>query len=337
MINLKICILGSATGNIDEGMKNITFNIAHELSKTNNVLVLDPLNVSSFNFWIDLKNFDPQVIHYIPGRSIKSFILMRIISLYLRKAKIIMSASLTHLSNFSQNFISFFKPNLILVQSIETGRLFEARGLNIRYALLSGINIDKFHPVSKNEKLKLRNKYKVPTEKFVVLHVGHIQKGRNLQVFLQIQNNPDIQVIIVASTYNSFDNETYRAITKSNCLLILDYISNIEELYQLSDCYIFPTFNSSNCVDLPISVLEAMACNIPVISTKFGSLPGNFPDGSGLIYAEHEEQIFILLEEFRRGSINVTNIKDPRIYSWESIAKRLIDIYESVYSREKDV
>jgi len=65
--------------------------------------------------------------------------------------------------------------------------------------------------------------------------------------------------------------------------IIDEYVPNIEEIYNLADCYVFPTFKRHNCIDMPLSVMEAMACNIPVISTKFGGLPKIFKEGNGLI------------------------------------------------------
>ena len=35
----------------------------------------------------------------------------------------------------------------------------------------------------------------------------------------------------------------------------------------------FSTVDPKACIETPLSVLEALSCNIPVITTKFGSLP----------------------------------------------------------------
>ena len=139
MIFLKICILGNTTGNIDEGMKKITFNIARELSKNHDILTLNPLEAFSLDFWKMIKNFSPQIIHYIPGPSIKSFIIMKIIKIYCKDARTIMSA--THpgfygirgfsyglsyaLSSILKNFVPLLKPDLILTQSYDSEEMFK--------------------------------------------------------------------------------------------------------------------------------------------------------------------------------------------------------------------
>lgn len=40
---------------------------------------------------------------------------------------------------------------------------------------------------------------------------------------------------------------------------------------------------------MPLSVLEAMACNLPVVTTPFGGLARCFRDTPGLYYAETQE------------------------------------------------
>jgi len=57
------------------------------------------------------------------------------------------------------------------------------------------------------------------------------------------------------------------------------YIKKIEEIYQLSDCYIFPITFEGGGISILLSVLEAMACNLPVVTTKFGGLPAIFKGG----------------------------------------------------------
>ena len=62
-----------------------------------------------------------------------------------------------------------------------------------------------------------------------------------------------------------------------------EYITHLEEIYALSDCYVFPTTDRRYCVEMPLSVLEAMSCNLPMLTTRFGALPGVFEEASGLI------------------------------------------------------
>ena len=334
---MRICLLGKLTGNIDEGMKNIVFNISSRLSEEHEVLVLNPLDVFSLHFWHSLKKFNPHIVHYIPGPSLNSFVLVKLISLYLqylnnkKNIKFVMSAPFPKLSKVSEKIIHLFRPDLMIVQSKSSEKIFAKRGFKTILLPLSGVDIKKFRPVKDSVKYKLREKYNIDVDKFVVLHVGHIKEGRNVQILKKVQiKNSDIQVVIVGSTSTRIEEKIYRELINNGCVVIREYINGIEELYQLSDCYIFPTTNKFNCIELPLSVLEAMACNLPVISTKFRALPEFFTEGEGLIFVDTYNQIFneiIKLKNINnKDEINTRRKVKP--FSWNHIIQKLNNIYE---------
>lgn len=327
---MKICILGNTTGNIDEGMKKITHNIARKLSKNHEILTLNPLEVFSLDFWKTIKNFNPQVIHYIPGPSIKSFILVKTLSIYLKDAKIVMSAPFPKLSIFSKRFIYLFKPDLMLVQSEETEKMFRDKGFNTDFLPLSGVDINEFVPVTKNVKEMLREKYGMGKNAFVVSHVGHIKKGRNIQVFRKIQGEKGKQVIIVGSTSTGIERQLYQDLEKNGCIVFVNYLEDINEIYALSDGYLFPTLpvNKFNSIEMPLSVLEAMSCNLPVISTRFGALNRVFEEGDGLIFADKEEDFLQGIEKIKNDNIEIRTREKVLALSWENIVKRLEETYE---------
>jgi glycosyltransferase involved in cell wall biosynthesis len=337
VIFLKICILGNTTGNIDEGMKKITHNIARELSKNHDILTLNPLEVFSLDFWRAIKKFNPQVIHYIPGPSIKSFILVKTLSIYIKDAKIVMSAPFPKLSIFSKRFIYLFKPDLMLVQSEETERMFKEKGFNTKFLSLSGVDINEFTPVSKIGKETLRGEYGIDKEKFLVLHVGHIKEGRNIQVFRKIQGEKGKQVIIVGSTSTGIERQLYQDLEKNGCIVFVNYLKDINEIYALSDGYLFPTLpgNKFNSIEMPLSVLEAMSCNLPVISTRFGALNRVFEEGNGLIFADKEEDFLQGIEKIKNGNMEIRTREKVLPYSWEAISKKLENIYESLLAGDE--
>ena len=85
----------------------------------------------------------------------------------------------------------------------------------------------------------------------------------------------DLHGVLVTSTYaaNAQDHELRQSLQGKRNLTILDtYIPEIQEICQLADVYLFPVVKAHNCIDVPLSVLEAAACDLPVVTTPYGEL-----------------------------------------------------------------
>ena len=124
-----------------------------------------------------------------------------------------------------------------------------------------------------------------------------------------------------------------RILKDAGCIVWTNYFPNLEEIYALSDCYVFPTINRRACIETPLSVLEAMACNLPVITTKFGALPRMFKEGEGLFFIKSEREVSKIIEILKNNNLKIKTREKILPYSWEVIGKRLIKIYsELIYS-----
>jgi glycosyltransferase involved in cell wall biosynthesis len=139
--------------------------------------------------------------------------------------------------------------------------------------LKTGVDTRRFSPIPKEEKRTLREKYGLPTEKTIVLHVGHLKAKRNVEMLLAANQNA--HAVLVTSTYAEELKDQQlkqKLLASKNFSLIEDYLPNIEEIYQLADVYLFPVVAYHNCIDVPLSALEAAACGIPVVTTPYGEM-----------------------------------------------------------------
>lgn len=332
---MNICLLGEYSGNLDEGMRIVSFHFAEELSKSHQVLALDLRNTFGKPFWKDIKKFNPDIIHYIHGPSLKSFILLKVVSFYGFGAKTVMSAMHPSFSFLSKGIIKMFKPDLILAQSYETEKIFKNLGCETEF-VPCGVDVKKFNPVSSETKKELRKKYGINKEKFVILHIGSIKEGRNVQLMENLQKGGNNNVLLVGAVSTGIDKNLIQRLKKSGCLVWEKYFENIEEIYALSDCYIFPTLpeNKLNAIEMPLSVLEAMSCNLPVITTGFGALPRVFEEGDGLFFVKEGSDIFVALEKIKEG-VTVKTREKVLQYSWENIGKKLEEIYSELVCEDK--
>lgn len=166
----------------------------------------------------------------------------------------------------------------------------EALGESRVHYIKAGVDSQVFTPVDENVSRSLKLKYGINPDKPVVLHVGHFQEGRNLRELLKISDS--FQVLLVTSAFNK-DNHNLELretlMDAPNIKVIDTYIPNIEEIYQLSDVYFFPVVAECNCIDIPLSCMEAAACNKPVVTTEYGEMK-EFRGKSGFYYIESFEK-----------------------------------------------
>jgi glycosyltransferase involved in cell wall biosynthesis len=336
---MKICLIGVFSGNLDEGYKNIAFNLSKNLSKGDDVLNMDVKGILSSYFWKEIKEFKPHIIHYLTAPTLSSFIALRITKIYCnRDMKLVISSlhpvSLKILRNpVLKRCISLFKPNLILTQSCKVDEVLRDIDCNAEF-LPNGVATERFVPASENVKEKLRHKYGIDKEKFVILHVGHLRGVRGLQIFNKLQReDKNTQVVIVGSSYFRTDKKLRHDLVKSGCIVWDKYFEKLEEVYALSDCYVFPVI-MGNSIFMPLSVLEAMSCNLPVISTKFEGLSRSFEEGEGLFFVEKEEDFYKRLREVRSEDLKADTRRKVLPYSWENVGRRLESIYNNLLSDE---
>lgn len=333
---MKICLIGVFSGDLDEGYRNIAFNLSKKLSREHDVLIMDVKEIFSTYFWRGIKEFKPHIIHYLTAPTLSSFVALKLAKLYCRDAKLVISSlhpySLKLLRNpVLKTFISLIKPDLILTQSHEVERIL--RGIKCNTELLpNGVDTERFIPATVEIKEELREKYGIDKEKFVILHVGHIRGVRGLKTLNRLQKeNENNQVIIIGSSYFKTDKTLCRDLIKNGCIVWNKYFDKIEEVYALSDCYVFPTVKGDS-IFMPLSVLEAMSSNLLVLSTKYEGLTDNFEEHEGLIFFDDEESIFKKLKEARSGALKPDTRRNVLSYSWDNVGKRLECIYNDLLS-----
>lgn len=150
----------------------------------------------------------------------------------------------------------------------EYEKLFPGRVAYVR----AGVDTQIFMPEPES-RLRLRAKYSVPEDKPVVLHVGHLKEGRNVGTLLSLDER--FYVVLVASTCTAHErDEALRQslADRGNITIIDDFIPDIQEVYRMADVYYFPVEHEKHCISAPLSVLEAAACGLPVVCTRFSEL-----------------------------------------------------------------
>ena len=201
-------------------------------------------------------------------------------------------------------------------------------GKNRTVYLKTGVDTEVFRPVSPRRQQELKRQWGFDPEKKLVLHVGHLKRGRNVQVLKKI--DPTMQVLLVCSTRTADEaDEALRQelLQSPNITLLEDYVPCVEWLYQMADCYLFPVVEQGNCIDVPLSALEAAACGTPVLTTAYGEM-AELLQREGFFFLRSFE-----CEGLSHGLCRAMESRcDPRQaaleYDWDDAVQRLTQIWE---------
>jgi len=273
----------------------------------------------SLKMFRDIRRFNPRLIIYSPFSSgtLYSFLRLFVINLASKSSKtIIINLQRRSHTWVFKKIIRLIRPYRVAVFSTKDHDYFTSMGIDT-VLCRTGVDLDQFAPVSTESKGQLRKKYGLNESDKIILHVGHLKPTRNIDIlkFLLEDGN---KVVIVGSTSTSQDKELKDNLENAGIKIFTDYVEHIEELYQLSDVYVFPVKNDHSAIEFPLSVLEAMACNLPVVTTSFGSLPDFFIQSECFTYFNNGEELLSQVRSAFRADCNNRNILAEK-FSWETV------------------
>lgn len=335
---MKILVIADDEGgNIDEGMRNASLSIISNFNKKINSNSAIKLNINKIIDKIYLgensrilnkyKNIDFAI--YIPYCSttfasiLRAWRISRILNC---KISVV---SLQHKEiNFFPNFIKQIKPYHIFYQEKVTHDYFSTLGAKTDF-LPSGVDLLKFGIINQQKKIELRKKYGFPLDDKIILHVGHLNPGRGIEELAGFAQN-GFTPVLVASTSTPQNQELAISLKNKGVRIITDFVPNIQEIYQLSDIYIFPTEKSGCAIGCPLSVLEAMACNLKVLSTSFGGLPTMLKEGEGLVFYKDSHELLNKID-YLISSNNVNTREKVIDYSWDKIVDYIVNKVNQIH------
>jgi len=290
-MNLRIVLLGNFEGRGDEGFRNISQSFRLHFSFRYQVLTFNTTQALKINVIQEIISFRPHILHYLSGPTFKSLLILKLYKIFLGESvKIVVSATRPFFRNYEKKLLSILKPSIVLTQATKWEKVFKNANMKTKF-IPNPINYNKFRKLNISSS-QLRKKYALPINKKLILHVGHIRSNRNLELLGDIQSSlikQNIQIVIVGSTHFPPENSLLKFLKEKGCIVLLGYIEKIEEIYNACDIYVFPvkglapniypkTLDEVGVVDMPLSILEALACELPIISTPIDSI-GYLLDG----------------------------------------------------------
>jgi glycosyltransferase involved in cell wall biosynthesis len=200
------------------------------------------------------------------------------------------------------------------------------RKVNLLY---NGVDINLFKPDKKIRK-EFRKKYNLENKK-ILISVGRIVALKGHKLVIEILPELEDFVYIIIGKGGNLENlkNLAKKLGVEKKVLFLGEINN-KELYKyinMADLFIQPTIGNEA---FGITLIEAMACNIPVIASKNG----------GMIEIVKESENGFLFEinnkkELKEKILKAINIKfETRNYvknnfTWEISVKKLLEVIQN--------
>ena len=214
------------------------------------------------------------------------------------------------------------------------------------FTLKNIIDYEKFEKnITETEKNAIKNKYYINNDEKVIIFVGRLTEEKGIKPLLMAIDNiryEKFKLLIVGSYFfntrvkSDFTKELDELVTRNKERIIFTGYVNYNEIYQLykiSDLAVLPSM-----WDEPagLTIQEAEACGLPVITTNSGGIPEYVVNGSSIIINRDENIVENLKVEIETLLKNEKKLKEMADKSLEIIDdldickyyKKLIKILE---------
>ena len=207
-----------------------------------------------------------------------------------------------------------------------------------------GVSLRRFHPLSLQEKLALRQTFHLSQEDFVLVYVAEFIVRKNHRFLLESLNTlrreiPHLKVLLAGNGLLLDEmGRLARDLQVEDLVQFLGYRRDVEKLYQIADAAI----STSTQEGLPINVVESMASGLPVVCAKIrGQTDVIQPGRNGYLYdlgdrAGMEQSICALYQRPQlRQEMGIHNLQDVQRYSLEHALQNMEGIYLQFCQQEE--
>jgi len=195
----------------------------------------------------------------------------------------------------------------------------------------NGIDTERFKPVKKNEVLAEMLSVKRATS--LIGFVGELREKKGLATLLsgyaQIAKELPATLLLIGEIREGEDRkyfEEFRSSNPNSRMIVTGHIphKDLPAYYALMDIFVHPSLRDG----MPNAVLEAMACEVPVIATPVGGIPDVIKDGTnGRIIPVNDAGALA------KVSVELLNDKDQR----NRLGKEGRKTVQSAFTPEKEL
>jgi glycosyltransferase involved in cell wall biosynthesis len=204
----------------------------------------------------------------------------------------------------------------------------------------NGVDLEKFNNLSKKD---LRAKLQIGPDEKVITFIGRLHPVKGVLYLIKAMNlvkdkEPKAKLLLIGDGEDRDAlKETANKLNLERFVTFLQQIpaQNIPEYTVASDVFVLPSLSEG----FPLTVLEAMASGLPIVTTRVRGLPEIVTEGENgfLVEPKNPQQLaekilLILKNDELRLKMSLNNREKAKQYRWESVVDKLEKIYFEITS-----
>jgi glycosyltransferase involved in cell wall biosynthesis len=215
------------------------------------------------------------------------------------------------------------------------------------YTVYNGVETNLFCP-NQSQRERIRREIGISDKEKVLLFFSFVTKQKGLHLLIKVlpnilKNYDYVKLLVVGEgNYLADARQTVRKLGLDSYVVFTGHIPHEEvpNYINASDLFIFPTLRQEG---MPFSLLEAMACQKPVIASRIGGIPSVIDDGiNGMLIPPGNvskliETILFLLKNEDIADKLADNAREKAVkkFSLDRMIEETIKVFEMAVTKAK--
>lgn len=191
----------------------------------------------------------------------------------------------------------------------------------------NGVDVERFRPPSSDERARARAQLRLSEAVTVAVFVGHEFDRKGLPIALEaLRTTPNVLLLVVGGSSDMIRSarSVADALGVGNKVHFTGAVPDPRPLLHAADVFVLPSAYEANA----LVVLEALACGLPVISTRVGFAPDIIEDGSNGFLIERKAadlaRRLAELDAADRGPWRERSRATAERFAWAAIAQQYL-------------
>jgi glycosyltransferase involved in cell wall biosynthesis len=193
-----------------------------------------------------------------------------------------------------------------------------------------------FRPLLPTQVSTIRQFHHLTDDAFCILNVGSNHPRKNITAILKViailkQKNIPIQFWKVGANFTAAEQQLIQA---EGITSLVRYLGNPDqsgliELYNAADLLLAPSFHEG----FGLTLLEAMACGTPVMTSNVSAMPEVVGE-AGILVNPHQPEVMaetvaaLIRDPQRQRELRQQGLARIQAFTWENNARKVAEIYQ---------